>query len=77
MLIIPPQKLDEATLQALLESYIGREGTDYGDQELSLEEKVAILRPQISSGQVLIVYDEESEGFSLMTREAYQAQNLA
>ena len=65
-MIIPPERLDQATLNAILEEYITREGTDYGEVELSLEEKLAGLRPQILSGEVKIVLDETSESISLV-----------
>lgn len=74
MLIIPPERLEQTILDDVLEAYINREGTDYGDRELSLEEKLANLRPQVYSGEVLIVYDEDNESLTLMTRRDYQRQ---
>ena len=38
-MIIPWEELEESTLYNVLDSFILREGTDYGRQELSLEEK--------------------------------------
>lgn len=38
-MIIPWQELEESTLYNILDSFILREGTDYGEKELSLEEK--------------------------------------
>lgn len=77
MLIIPPEKLDPEVLESVLESYITREGTDYGESELSLHDKLDTLRPQIKKGEVLIVYDEESESITLMTKKEYQAFSRA
>ena len=36
-MIIPWEELEESTLYNVLDSFILREGTDYGRQELSLE----------------------------------------
>lgn len=71
-MIIPPNQLNPDTLQSVLEEFISREGTDYGEHELSLEEKVARLRPQVMHGEVLIVFDEFLETLTLMRREDYR-----
>ena len=68
-MIIPPEQLSQDALQGVLEEFIGREGTDYGEQELSLEEKVALLRPQVARGEVVIVYDEFLESLTLTRRD--------
>lgn len=68
-MIIPPHDISPEALQGILEEFIGREGTDYGEQELTLEEKVARLRPQVMCGEVVIVYDEFFETLTLMRRE--------
>lgn len=67
--VIPYQQIAPETLQALLESYINREGTDYGVHESSLEEKLAQLRQQLKAGEVCICYDEASESVNLLTRQ--------
>ncbi|MDO3380588.1 YheU family protein [Gilvimarinus algae] len=65
-MIIPHQQLAADTLTALLEEYITREGTDYGETELSLETKVAQLRRQLARGEVVIVFDPAMESTSLV-----------
>lgn len=79
MLIIPPEKLEDAVLENILESYISREGTDYGEHELNLTQKMEILRPQVKKGEVLIVYDEDIESLTLMTKADYRdiGQNIS
>lgn len=73
MLIIPPEKIEPGILENILESYIAREGTDYGETELSMQDKLNILRPQVEQGEVLIVYDDDSESLTLMTKKDYRA----
>ena len=41
MIEIPPERLPEGTLVAVIEEYILREGTDYGNQEVSLDNKIS------------------------------------
>ena len=65
-MIIPFEELEEDTLISLVESFILREGTDYGDDEVSLEEKSSQIIQQIKTGKILIVYSELHESCDLM-----------
>ena len=58
---IPYQSLDELTLKNLVEEFVSREGTDYGLEEYSLEDKVAQVIRQLEAKQARIVYDAESK----------------
>lgn len=70
-MIIPYQSLSSDVLQNIIEEYISREGTDYGEYELSLEQKVQRLLPQVKSGEVLIVFDEITESVQLLPKADY------
>ena len=65
--VVPPEALAEPVLAALLEEYASRDGTDYGDQERSLEQKVSDLRGQLDREEIVIVFDPDSESVNLMT----------
>jgi uncharacterized protein YheU (UPF0270 family) len=71
-MVIPPQSLSPEALHAVLEEFISREGTDYGDREWTLTEKVQYLQPQVLRGQVLIVFDAASEQINLIPREEWR-----
>lgn len=73
-MIIPPESLSEDALKGVLEEFISRDGTDYGELELSLEAKIARLKPQVVRGEVLIVFDETLECVTLMTREEWRGR---
>lgn len=66
MIRIDPKDLSPDALQGLLESFVLREGTDYGTVELSLEQKVARLRRQIDQGRAVIVYDDVLESVTIL-----------
>lgn len=68
-MIIPPEQLTEEVLRSIVESFITREGTDYGDTELSLSEKTEQLLPQVIAGEVLILFDEDSESVNLIGKD--------
>jgi len=71
-MIIPWQQLPAATLDSLIESFVLREGTDYGEQTFSLAEKVAQVRQQLELGDVVILYSELHESVTIAPKEAIQ-----
>ena len=44
----------------MIESFVLREGTDYGEREYSLDQKVAQVRAQLQRGQARILFDPET-----------------
>ncbi|MSE19599.1 YheU family protein, partial [Pantoea agglomerans] len=54
-MIIPWQQVSPETLENLIETFVLREGTDYGEQERSLIDKVADVRRQLETGEVVLV----------------------
>ncbi len=44
----------------MIESFVLREGTDYGAREYSLEQKVAQVRAQLERGRARILFDPET-----------------
>lgn len=65
-MLIPHDQLTPETLQALIEEFINREGTDYGEQEISIKTKVSQVRRQLDDGRIVISYDEHSESCTLL-----------
>ncbi|WP_449542956.1 YheU family protein [Enterobacter ludwigii] len=70
-MIIPWQDLSPETLDNLIESFILREGTDYGEHERSLEQKVNDVKRQLKSGDVVLVWSELHETVNIMPRNAF------
>ena len=71
-MIIPVKSLSPDVLQSILEEYISREGTDYGESEWTLAEKVEHLLPQLKSGAVLLVFDQATESVNLVEKRQYR-----
>jgi len=63
---VPFDALDEPTLVALIESFVGREGTDYGLVERNLAEKIADVRRELERGEARIVFDPETESVNIV-----------
>ncbi|ANI30438.1 hypothetical protein PL78_11465 [Yersinia entomophaga] len=72
-MIIPWQQIDSATLENLIEAFVLREGTDYGEQERSLEQKVADVRRQLVSGEAVLVWSELHETINIMPKALFRA----
>lgn len=68
-IIIPAEQLSPEALQGVIEEFITREGTDYGEVEFSLAEKVEQVRTQLRAGAVHIIFDPVFESCTIMTRE--------
>lgn len=63
---IPWQQLSEDTLDAVIEEFVSREGTDYGHHEYSLADKVAQVRLQLKRSEVCIDFDPDTETCHLL-----------
>jgi uncharacterized protein len=64
---LDPEQLSPGALRGLVEEYVTREGTDYGQGDWSLEEKVSQVLRQIDRGDAKIVFDLELESASVVT----------
>jgi uncharacterized protein YheU (UPF0270 family) len=65
---VPYTELAPELLHAVIESYVLREGTDYGAREFSLDDKVAHVVKQLKRGDAKIVFDPETESVSIVRR---------
>lgn len=76
-MIIPVNTLEHETLNAIIEAFILREGTDYGAEETSLAEKIAQVRRQLEQGLAIIVYSELHETVNIMAKDSFDQDMLA
>ncbi len=65
---IPFKDLDKVTLNNLVEEFVSREGTDYGFQGYSLEDKVKHVMRQLEKNIVFIDYDAQSSTCNIVKR---------
>lgn len=65
LLSIPYEEIPEKTLARMLESFVLREGTDYGELEYSLDKKVSQVLAQLKRGEVGVVFDSKEETFDI------------
>lgn len=56
-LIIPWDALSEDALEGLIEDFVTRDGTDYGEREVAMATRVAQVRAQLAAGVAVVVFD--------------------
>jgi uncharacterized protein YheU (UPF0270 family) len=66
---IPHSQLAVEVLDAIIEEFITREGTDYGGCDLELAEKVAQVREQLNRGDVFLSFDPLTRTCQLYPKE--------
>lgn len=75
-MIIPHDALSREALHNLIEEFVTREGTEYGETEIPLERKIEQVRRQLERGQAVIVFDSESQSANIVDSEALRAAGM-
>ena len=68
-LIIPYDQLNPESLSGVIEEFVTRDGTDYGEIEVSMETKKSRVLDQLKSGKAAIVFDQESETCNILNSD--------
>lgn len=63
---IPYIQLSPEALKGVIEEFVTRDGTDYGEIEVSLETRVSQILTQLKSGKAVIVFDQETETCNIL-----------
>lgn len=66
---IPHSQLTDEVLEAIIEEFITREGTDYGDCVLELADKVVQVKEQLNRGDVFLSFDPLTQSCQLYPKE--------
>ncbi len=67
--VIPYEQLSPEALRGVVESYVLREGTEYGERDVPLDTKVTQVLRQIERGEAQIVFDPNSETIDVVVKE--------
>ena len=74
MIILSYCDIAPETLNKLLEEIVSRDGTDYGDSEVSIEQKINQVILKLKSGEACLCYDEQTESCNVLS--TIEAQKL-
>jgi uncharacterized protein YheU (UPF0270 family) len=67
-IVVPAAELSPEALTGVIESFVLREGTDYGERDVPFETKVLQVRRQLERREAEIVYDPQSESIAIVMR---------
>lgn len=73
---IPVNKLSPDTLQGVIEEYISRDGTDYGEIEASQETKFRQVKNKLETGLAVLIFDDETETTNIFLSDDPVLRNL-
>lgn len=71
-MIIPLEQLSKETLTAIIDDFILREGTEYGEIDVSQQDKIAQVRKQLEQGDAVLVYSELHESVNILPKDQFQ-----
>ncbi len=69
--VVPWQDLAADTLEAMVEEFVTRDGTDYGEQEASLASKVSQVKRSLELGEYLIVYFPADQSVNIISKREW------
>ncbi len=67
--VVPHGELSPDALQGVVEAFVLREGTDYGERAFSLEQKVAHVMRQLEKGEADVMFDPNTESVDIVVRK--------
>ena len=63
---VPHTELSPEALRGVVESFVLREGTDYGERDVPFETKVAQVMRQLERGEARIMFDPVTQGVAIV-----------
>jgi uncharacterized protein len=63
---VPHTELSADALRGVIESFVLREGTEYGEREFTLDEKLAHVLHQLERGEAHILFDPQSQSVDIV-----------
>ena len=69
-IVVPHTELSADALNGVIQSFVLREGTDYGERDVSFEAKVSQVLRQLERREAEIVYDQNTESIDIVVRKS-------
>ncbi len=66
--VVPHRELSPDALRGVVEAFVLREGTDYGERESSFDSKINDVLLQLERGEADIVFDPQTETVGIVLR---------
>jgi uncharacterized protein len=65
-IVVPYSQVSPDALRGLIETFVLREGTEYGERDVELEVKLTQVMRQLQRGEARIVFDPVSETIDIV-----------
>jgi uncharacterized protein YheU (UPF0270 family) len=69
---VPLSSLSRQALEAIAQDFCTRDGTDYGEVELTLPQRVAMLMGQLECGEAHILFEATTQTLRIVTSDELQ-----
>jgi len=67
--IIPVNRLSPEAVQGVISEFISRDGTDYGEREVSPETKFRQVKHKLEKGLAVLIFDDETETTNIFSED--------
>lgn len=74
--LIPHGSLSPDTLEQILDDIVSREGTDYGEYDLSVAQKREQALRSLDRGEAFLLFDTDSETIKMAPKDALNNYSL-
>ncbi|MFT4580852.1 MAG: hypothetical protein ACI915_003633 [Gammaproteobacteria bacterium] len=71
---IPFEELSNEALRGIAEAFVLREGTEYGEYDYTLDQKVAHVIEQLRRGDAAILFDANTETVAIVMKRELSAK---
>lgn len=69
-MIVPHREIAPDTLDNLISEFVTRDGTDYGEVETSLAERIAQVRRLLDRGEAVILFSESTGECNIVAKDS-------
>ena len=63
---IPVSRLSAKALRCVIDEFISRNGTDYGETDISRETKFRYVKDKLKNGSAVLIFDDETETTNIL-----------
>lgn len=71
-MIVPYKDINIDTLNAIIKEFVLREGTEYGAEDISIDEKLEQVHQQLQCGSAVLVYSELHETVNIIPADQFK-----
>lgn len=71
-MIVPYKDINLDTLNAIIKEFVLREGTEYGAEDISIDEKLEQVHQQLQRGSAVLVYSELHETVNIIPADQFK-----